>query len=47
MGAVNVWKSYETYGSHMPTENSGDYEPLLVIKRNNSKPLVIVDAEYL
>ena len=39
--AVNVWKSYE-----QATENSGDYEPLLVIKRNNSKPLVVVDAEY-
>lgn len=39
--AVNVWKSYE-----QAKENSGDYEPLLVIKRNNSKPLVVVDAEY-
>jgi len=38
---VNVWKSYE-----QATENSGDYEPLLIIKRNNSKPLVVVDAEY-
>ena len=29
--AVNVWKSYE-----QATENSGDYAPLLVIKRNLS-----------
>ena len=39
--AVNVWKSYE-----QATENSGNYEPLLIIKRNNSKPLVVIDAEY-
>ena len=28
------------------TENSKDYEPVVVVKRNNHKPLVIVDAEY-
>jgi len=39
--AVNVWKSYE-----QAQANSKAYEPLLVIKRNNSKPLVVVDAEY-
>ena len=38
---INLWESYK-----QATENSGDYEPLLVIKRNNSKPLVVVDAEY-
>jgi hypothetical protein len=36
-----VWKSYE-----QATENSGDYEPVVFIKRNNQKPLVVVDAEY-
>ena len=39
--AVNVWKSYE-----QAAENSGDYEPVVVIKRNKSKPLVVIDAEY-
>ena len=39
--SVNVWKSYE-----QATENSGEYEPVLVIKRNQSKPLVVIDAEY-
>lgn len=39
--AVNVWKSYEQAAS-----NSKTYEPLLVIKRNNSNPLVVIDAEY-
>ena len=39
--AVNVWKSYE-----QASENSGEYEPVLVIKRNKSKPLVVIDAEY-
>ena len=27
-------------------ENSKDYEPIVVLKRNNHKPLVLVDAEY-
>ena len=39
--AVNVWKSYEQCQT-----NAKDYEPCLVIKRNRSKPLVVVDAEY-
>ena len=38
---INVWKSYE-----QAQENSKDYEPVVVLKRNNSKPLVLVDAEY-
>ena len=39
--AVNVWKAYEQAES-----NCKDYEPLVVIKRNRSKPLVLVDAEH-
>ena len=39
--AVNFWKSYE-----QAKENSGDYEPIVVLKRNNIKPLVLVDADY-
>jgi len=39
--AVNVWKAYEQAES-----NCGKYEPLVVIKRNRSKPLVLVEAEY-
>lgn len=39
--AVNVWKAYE-----QATENCKGYEPLVVIKRNRTKPLVLVDAEY-
>ena len=39
--AVNVWKAYE-----QAKENSGDYEPIVVLKRNNTKPLVLVDADY-
>ena len=39
--AVNVWKSYE-----QAKENSGDYEPIVVLKRNNTKPLILVDADY-
>ena len=38
---VNVWESYS-----QAVENSKDYEPVVVIKRNNHKPLVVVDAEY-
>ena len=39
--SLNIWKAYE-----QATENSGDYEPVCFIKRNNQKPLVVVDAEY-
>ena len=39
--SLNVWKSYEQAQS-----NSGDYEPVVFIKRNNQKPLVVVDANY-
>lgn len=39
--AVNVWKAYKQAES-----NSKQYEPVVVIKRNQHKPLVVVDAEY-
>ena len=39
--SLNVWKSYEQAQS-----NSGDYEPIVFIKRNNQKPLVVIDADY-
>jgi len=39
--SVNIWKSYE-----QAQENSGNYEPIVVLKRNNTKPLVLVDADY-
>ena len=39
--SLNVWKAYEQAES-----NSGDYEPIVFIKRNNQKPLVVIDAEY-
>ena len=39
--SVNVWKAYK-----QAEENSKDYEPLVVIKRNRTKPLVLVDAEH-
>ena len=39
--SINVWKSYE-----QAQENSKDYEPVVVLKRNNTIPLVLVDAEY-
>ena len=39
--AVNVWKAYA-----QAQENCKSYEPLVVIKRNRSKPLVLVDAEH-
>lgn len=39
--ALNVWKAYEQAES-----NSKSHEPVVFIKRNNQKPLVVVDAEY-
>jgi hypothetical protein len=37
---INIWKSYQ-----QASENSGDYTPIVVLKRNNVKPLVLIDAE--
>ena len=37
---INIWSAYE-----QASENCGDYTPLVVLKRNNSKPLVLLDAE--
>jgi hypothetical protein len=38
---LNVWTAYE-----QAAVNSGDYEPIVVMKKNGKKPLVVVDAEY-
>ena len=38
---INIWESYKQADS-----NSKVYEPVVVLKRNNHKPLVLVDAEY-
>ena len=37
---LNVWSAYE-----QASQNSGEYTPLVVLKRNNVKPLVLIDAE--
>ena len=39
--SLNIWKSYE-----QAQQNSGNYEPIVVLKRNNVKPLILVDADY-
>ena len=38
---INIWESYK-----QADMNSKVYEPVVVLKRNNHKPLVLVDAEY-
>ena len=38
---INIWESYK-----QANENSKDYEPVVVLKRNNHKPLILVDATY-
>ena len=38
---LNVWEAYEQAKS-----NSGDYEPIVVMKKNGKTPLVVIDAEY-
>ena len=38
---LNVWEAYD-----QAKANSGDYEPIVVMKKNHKKPLVVVDAEY-
>lgn len=37
---LNVWEAYE-----QAKENSGKYEPIVVMKKNRKKPLVVIDAE--
>ena len=37
---VNVWSAYE-----QASDNSGKYDAIAVIKKNNSKPLVVIDLE--
>jgi len=38
---VNVWSAYEQAES-----NCKGYTPIVVMKKNNKKPLVVVDAEH-
>ena len=38
---LNVWEAYEQAKS-----NCNDYEPLVVMKKNQKKPLVVVDADF-
>ena len=37
---LNVWEAYE-----QAKENAGKYEPIVVMKKNRKKPLVVIDAE--
>ena len=37
----NMWQSYK-----QACDNSGDYEPIVFVKRNHHKPLAVVDAEH-
>ena len=37
---LNVWEAY-----NQAKENAKDYEPLVVMKKNNHKALVVLDAE--
>ena len=38
---LNIWDAYG-----QASANCGEYEPIVVIKKNGKKPLVVVDAEY-
>ena len=38
---INLWESY-----NQAKQNSKNHEPVVILKRNNSKPLILVDAEY-
>ena len=38
---LNVWEAYEQAKS-----NSKDHEPFVVMKKNQKKPLVVVDADF-
>ena len=38
---LNVWEAYK-----QAEENSKDYEPVVVMKKNNHKTLVVLDAKH-
>ena len=38
---LNVWDAYE-----QAKANSSGYEPIVVMKKNHKKPLVVLDAEH-
>ena len=38
---LNVWSAYDQASS-----NKGKYEPIVVMRKNNKKALVVIDAEY-
>ena len=38
---LNVWEAYE-----QAKATCNDYEPLVVMKKNQKKPLVVIDADY-
>ena len=38
---LNVWEAYK-----QASENSKNYEPVVVMKKNNHKTLVVIDAEH-
>jgi len=37
---LNLWKAWE-----QAEANAGSHEPLLIVKRNQRKPLAVMDAE--
>ena len=38
---VSIWKAYDQAAT-----NAGNHEPLLIIKRNRSRALAVVDAQH-
>ena len=38
---LNIWDAYE-----QASANCNDYQPIVGMKKNGKKPLVVVDAEY-
>ena len=38
---INLWESY-----NQAQQNSKNHEPVVILKRNNSKQRILVDAEY-
>ena len=39
--SLNVWAAWK-----QACANAGEYEPLLIIKRNRAQPLAVVDAKH-
>ena len=42
---LNLWKAWEQTLAHVPDEDELGYMPIMFIKKNNARPLVVLQAD--